>query len=150
MREGLGSLGGGEGLEHSGSLREEMATEHCESTVISTPATMTLVPPPLNQASIRGMREPLSVAEVPSSLARYVRNDGDTSKQENDCSSNTLLLHSAHPAFNICMTLVSMSFSFCSVSVAYGDNVHRIQSSQEVRMMLTITFRQGNTPLSRS
>ena len=46
MREGLGSWGGGEGLEHSGSLREEMATEQWESTVMSTPVTMTLAPPP--------------------------------------------------------------------------------------------------------
>ena len=96
-----------------------MATEQLASIVISTPATMTLAPPPLTQASIKGMREPLSVSEVPSSLARYVRNDGDSSKQENDCSSNVSLLHSAHPAFNnICMILVSMSFSFCSVRVA--------------------------------
>ena len=146
-REGLGSLDGGEGLEHSGSLGEEMATEQLASIVISTPATMTLAPPPLTQASIKGMSVPLSVSEVPSSLARYVRNDGDSSKQENDCSSN---VHSAHPAFNICSILVSMSFSFCSVSVAYSDSVHRIQSSQEISMILTITFGQGNTPLSRT
>ena len=128
MREGLGSLGGGEGLEHSGSLREEMVTEHCESIIITTPVTMMLAPPPLTQASISGMRELLSLSDVPSSLvpsslARYVRNDGDSSKQENDCSSNVSLLHSAHSAFNICMIFVSMSFSFCSVSVAYSDSV---------------------------
>ena len=70
MGEGLGSLGGGEGFEHSGSLREEMATEQWESTVISTPVTMTLAPPPLTQASIREMKELLSVSDVPSSLAR--------------------------------------------------------------------------------
>ena len=70
VREGLGSLGGGEGFEHSGSLREEIVTEHWESTVISTPVTMTLAPPPLTQASIRETRELLSVSEVPSSLAR--------------------------------------------------------------------------------
>ena len=124
MREGLGSLGGGEGLEHSGSLREEMVTEHCESIIITTPVTMMLAPPLLTQASISGMRELLSLSDVPSSLARYVRNDGDSSKQENDCSSNVSLLHSAHSAFNICMIFVSMSFSFCSVSVAYSDSVH--------------------------
>ena len=64
-----------------------MVTEHWESTVISTPVTMTLAPPPLTQASIKEMRELLSVAEVPSSLARYVRDDGDSSKQAKDCLS---------------------------------------------------------------
>ena len=55
--------------EHSGSLREEMATEQCGSTVISTPVTMT-PGPPLTQSSIREMRESLPLSEVPSSLAR--------------------------------------------------------------------------------
>ena len=58
------------GGEHSGSPGEEMVTEHCESTVLSTPATMMLAPPPLTQASIKRMSEPLSISEVPSSLAR--------------------------------------------------------------------------------
>ena len=84
--------------------------------------TMTLAPHPLTQASIREMRELLPVAEVPSSLARCVRNDGDSSKQENDFSSNVSLLHSAHPVFNICTILVSMSFCFCSVRVAWGSH----------------------------
>ena len=69
------------------SLREEIATEQWGSTVISIPVTMTLAPPPLTQSSIREMRESLSVSEVPSSLARYVTNDGDSSEQENDCVS---------------------------------------------------------------
>ena len=55
--------------EHSGSLRKEMATEQCGSTVISTPVTMT-PGAPLTQSSIREMRESLSLSEVPSSLAR--------------------------------------------------------------------------------
>ena len=88
------------GLEHSGSLREEMATEQWGSTVISIPVTMTLAPPPLTQSSIREMRESLSVSEVPSSLARYVTNDGDSSKQENDGSSRRSLLQSLHEAFS--------------------------------------------------
>ncbi|CAI8054371.1 hypothetical protein GBAR_LOCUS29675, partial [Geodia barretti] len=62
-----------------------MVTEQWESTVISTLVTMMLAPPPLTHSSIRETRESLSVSEVPSSLARYVRNDGDSSKQENDC-----------------------------------------------------------------
>ena len=55
--------------EHSGSLRKEMATEQCGSTVISTPVTMT-PGAPLTQSSIREMRESLPLSEVPSSLAR--------------------------------------------------------------------------------
>ena len=47
-----------------------MATEQLASIVISTPVTMTLASPLLTQASIREMRELLSVSEVPSSLAR--------------------------------------------------------------------------------
>ena len=89
----------GVGLEHSGSLREEMATEQWESTVINIPVTMTLAPPPLTQSSIREMRESLSVSEVPSSLARYVTNDGDSSKQENDCVS-MMSSQSGQYAFN--------------------------------------------------
>ena len=70
----VGSVLGG---EHSLSLRDEIATEHSESTVISTPVTMILAPP-LTQSSIREMSEPLSVSEVPSSLARYVTCVGDS------------------------------------------------------------------------
>ena len=68
--EQTASVEGGGVLEHSGSLGEVIATEQLASIVISTPVTMTLAPPPLTQASIRETRELLSVAEVPSSLAR--------------------------------------------------------------------------------
>ena len=71
-------------MEHSPSLRDEMATEHSASTVISTPVTM-IVAPPLTQLSSREMREPLSVSELPPSLARNVTCVGDSGKQENDC-----------------------------------------------------------------
>ena len=57
------------GGRHSLSLRKEMATEQCQSTVISTPVTMT-PGPPLTQSSIREMRASLPLSEVPSSLAR--------------------------------------------------------------------------------
>ena len=45
---------------HSPSLRDEMATAHCESTFISIPVTIRLGPV-LTQSSMREMREPLSV-----------------------------------------------------------------------------------------
>ena len=64
-------------VEHSSSLRDEIATEHSESTVISTPVTMTLALP-FTQSSNREMSEPLSVSEVPPSLARYVTCVGDS------------------------------------------------------------------------
>ena len=68
-----------DGGEHSGCwLREEMATEQWESTVINIPVTVTLAPPPVTHSPIREMMEPLSVSEVPSSLARYVMNAGDS------------------------------------------------------------------------
>ena len=63
--------------EHSPSVRDEIATEHSRSTVISTPVTMIPVSLP-TQSSIREMSEPLSVSEVPSSLARYVTCVGDS------------------------------------------------------------------------
>ena len=86
----------GEGLRrgHSPSLREEMATEQYESTVISTPVTMT-PGPPLTQSSIREMRESLPLSEVPSSLTRYVTCEEDSSVQENDWLLIVSLLHSA-------------------------------------------------------
>ena len=68
---------GGGILVHSSSLRLEIATGHLAYTFISTPVRMTLAPP-LTHSSIREMREPLSVSEVPSSLALYIRNDGDS------------------------------------------------------------------------
>ena len=64
-------------MEHSPSLRDEMATEHSASTVISTPVTM-IVAPPLTQLSSREMREPMSVSELPPSLARNVTCVGDS------------------------------------------------------------------------
>ena len=71
----LPAEGGG---EHWGWSREEMETEQWGSRVISTPVTMRLVSPPLTHSSIRETRERLSLSEVPSSRARYVRNDGDS------------------------------------------------------------------------
>ena len=72
----VGSVVGGWVGEHSSSLRDEMATEHPVSTVISTPVTMILALL-LTHFSIRDMSEPLSVSGVPSSLARYVTYVGD-------------------------------------------------------------------------
>ena len=107
----------GVGLEHSGSLREEIATGQLGSTLINIPVTMTLAPPPLTQSSIREMRESLSVSEVPSSLARYVTNDGDSSKQENDCVS-MMSLQSGQCVFNCCKTADFISSFLCSVYAA--------------------------------
>ena len=104
----------GVGLEHSSSLRKEIATGQLGSTLISIPVTMTLALPPLTQSSIRETRESLSVSEVPSSLARYVTNDGDSSKQENDCLS---IVHLAHEASSCSKTTDITSSSFCSVRV---------------------------------
>ena len=73
----VGSVMGGCIEEYSPSVRDEIATEHSESTVISTPVT-TIPAPPLTHSSIREMSEPLSVSEVPSSLARYVTCVGDS------------------------------------------------------------------------
>ena len=82
--------------EHSPSLRDEIATEHSEFTVISTPVTMILAPP-LTHSSIREMSEPLSVSEVPSSLSRYVTYVGDSGKQANVCVIiGTLVLSNMH------------------------------------------------------
>ena len=78
VEEGVGSVSGGCVGEHSPSLREEMATEHSESTVISTPVTMILAPP-LTHCSIREISDPLSVSDVPSSLALYLTSLGDSS-----------------------------------------------------------------------
>ena len=72
--EGGDEVGG----EHWGWSREEMETGQWGSRVISTPVTMRLVSPPLTHSSIRETRERLSLSEVPSSLPRYVRNDGDS------------------------------------------------------------------------
>ena len=72
--EGGDEVGG----EHWGWSREEMETEQWGSRVISTPVTMRLASPPLTHSSIRETRERLSISEVPSSRARYVRNDEDS------------------------------------------------------------------------
>ena len=97
----------GSGRRHSPSLREEMATEQCESTVISTPVTMTLGPP-LTQSSITEMRESLPLSEVPSSLARYVTCEGDSSVQENDWLPIVSLLHSAQVGLSWSRTALVM------------------------------------------
>ena len=62
---------GGLICKHSPSLRDEIATGHSGSTVISIPITEKLVLP-LTHFSSREMSEPLSVSEVPSRVARYV------------------------------------------------------------------------------
>ena len=54
--------------EHSPSLRVEIATGQSGSTVIRIPVTE-MLGLPLTHFSIREMSEPLSVSEVPSSLA---------------------------------------------------------------------------------
>ena len=100
-------------MEHSPSLRDEMATEHSASTVISTAVTM-IVAPPLTQLSSREMRETLSVSELPPSLARNVTCVGDSGKQAKNCSSMMSLLmpHSAHEAVSSSNTALVMSTNF--------------------------------------
>ena len=66
----------------SSSLRAERGTGQLGFTVRTTPPTVKAVPL-MAQASIRGMREPLSVSEVPSSLARYVTYAGERGSQLN-------------------------------------------------------------------
>ena len=72
----LGEWDGGDGSQSPSSVSDAIATEHFESTVISTPVTMILAPP-LTHSPIREMSEPLSVSEVATSLARYVAYVGD-------------------------------------------------------------------------
>ena len=79
------SMRGGD-EEHSSSLRDEMATGHSVSALMSSPVTITLAPH-LTHSSNREMRMVLFVSEVPVSLARYVTNVGDSGKQESDCLS---------------------------------------------------------------
>ena len=112
VSDGNGGIGG----EHSSSFRIEMATEQPGSTLISTPVTM-ILGPPFTHSSIREMRESLSVSEVPSSLARYVTNDGDFLKQENDCLSIMPLLHSVQKTVSCSITARAMSDNFRSLSV---------------------------------
>ena len=57
--------------KHSSSLRDEIATGQSGSTSISIPVTE-MLGVPLTHFSSREMSEPLSISEVPSSLARYV------------------------------------------------------------------------------
>ena len=112
-------------MEHSPSLRDEMATEHSASTVISTPVTM-MVAPPLTQLSSREMRKPLPVSELPPSLARNVTCVGDSGKQANDCSSMMSLLmpHSAHDTVSCFSTALVMSSNFCSVDATCRHSVY--------------------------
>ena len=72
-------------VEYLSSLRDEIATEHPESTPIITPV-MTILAPPLTHSSIREMSEPLSVSEVPTSLAWYITviGESDPESQAND------------------------------------------------------------------
>ena len=125
----------GVGLEHSSSLREDMATGQLGSTLISIPVTMTLAPPPLTQSSIREMRESLSVSEVPSSLARYVTNDGDSSEQENDCVS-MMSSQSGQYVFNCCKIADFISSFLCSVYTA-------CIAHKEITNLLSLKFLNG-------
>ena len=89
--------------KHSFSLRDVMTTEHSASTVISIPVRM-IVAPPLTQLSSREMREPLSVSELPPSLARNATCVGDSVKQANNCllMLSLPIPHSAHKTVNSC------------------------------------------------
>ena len=136
--EQTASVEGGGVLEHSGSLGEVIATEQLASIVISTPVTMTLARPPITQASIKGMSEPLSVAEVPSSLARYVRNNGDSSKQENDCLFMFSRVHSPQETSSCSNTATVTSPSFCSVSVAYSTEASIIMKTRHIDRYLLL------------
>ena len=92
---------------HSTSPRDEIATEHSESTVTSTPLMM-MPASPLTHSSIREMSEPLSVSELSSSLARYVTDVGDSEKQTKDGIS-----------MNVLVTPHSVQEKLLSVSVYY-------------------------------
>ena len=80
---------------------------------LSPPAVM--LGPDLAQASIRGMREPLSVSEVPSSLARYVTYVGDSESQAKYSSSIAQL---AQDPLNTSSTAYVIFFSFSGPSVS--------------------------------
>ena len=103
-------------VRHSPSLRDEIATEHLESTVITTPVTV-ILDPPLTHSSIREMSEPLSVSEVPSSLARYVTDVGDSGEQENAGLSmmSLVMSHSEHEVLSLSNTAWVMSSNLSSV-----------------------------------
>ena len=101
--------------EHSLSLKDEIATEHFESIVNSTPVVLILAPP-LTHFSIRAMSVLLSVSDVPSSLARYVTYLGDSGKQEND-SWLMMSLHLAHKTVNFSNIALVISHNLSSLSV---------------------------------
>ena len=104
--------------EHAPSPSDEIATEHSESTVTITPVRVILAPL-LTHSSIREMSEPLSVLEVPSSLARYIRCVGDSEKQAIDCCSLSMMSlvipHSAHEVVSCCSTAPVISSSVTSL-----------------------------------
>ena len=105
--------------EHSSSLRDDIATEHSESTIISAPLTMILAPP-LTHCSIREMSVSLSLSEVPSSLARYVMCVWDSAKQANICLSMMSLSHSLHDIMSCSTTalvILSSSLEICNVNI---------------------------------
>ena len=120
-----------------------MATEQCESTVIRTPVTMT-PGPPLTQSSIREMRESLPLSVVPSSLARYVTCEGDSSVQENDWLSIVSWLHSAQVGLSWSRTALVM-FSGCSSDyrTPFSDII-----VQYYKVPLTITSEHSKVPFS--
>ena len=133
--------------EHSPSLRDEIATEHLESTVISTPVTMILAPP-LTHSSIREISEPLSVSKVPSSLARYVTYVGDSGTQANDCSSMMSLVipHSAHEAVS-CTNIAVVISILLSVEFPYKLYIYVANARKIIAKVseLTIHIEQVTT-----
>ena len=111
--------------EHSPSLRDEMATEHSASTVISTPVTL-IVAPPLTQLSSRKIKKELLLLELPSSLARNVTCVGESGEQANDWLSMMSLLmpHSAHDSVSSSSTALVISSNVCSVELICKRIVH--------------------------
>ena len=95
-------------LLHSLSLRDEITTEHSESTVISTPVTMILVPP-LTHSSIREMNVCLRDAFQSGTICHT--DMGDSEKQANDGVSMTRLVmsHSLQERVSCFSTAVVMS-----------------------------------------
>ena len=91
----------------SGSVSDDMEGGHSELTVTCPPAVM--LGPVFTQVSIRETREPLSVSEVPSSLALYVTYPGDSGSQTKYSSSNAQL---AQYSLNTTSTALVRFFSF--------------------------------------
>ena len=123
------------------SLRDEITTEHSESTVISTPVTMILVPP-LIHSSIRDMSEPLSVSEMLFSLARYDTDVGDSGKQANNGVSMTRLVtsHSLQERVSCFSTAVVMSSNLTSLSDFYISHfVQQYMTALVVRHSTSLT-----------